>query len=149
MIADFNKNKEFAIARESINLVFEDEIDTSRGDLLCKLGEEASIVKEFKANLCWMSEDLFKIQKKYLIKHTSNLVKAMATGIDYRLDINTYEKASAVELGLNDIANVSFKLLKPIIADLYSENRITGSFILIDEISNNTVAAGMITEVVA
>jgi sulfate adenylyltransferase subunit 1 len=149
MIADFNKNKDFAIARESINLVFEDEIDTSRGDLLCKVGEEASVVKEFKANLCWMSEDVFKVQKKYLIKHTSNLVKAMATGIDYRLDINSYERISAVELGLNDVASVSFKLLKPIMADLYSENRITGSFILIDEISNNTVAAGMITEVVA
>lgn len=147
-IADLNGNKEFAIARESINLVFEDEIDTSRGDVICKIGEETKIANEFKANLCWMSEDIFKMKKKYLIKHTSNSVKAMATEINYKLDVNSYEKAEATELGLNDIANVSFKLMKPIMVDLYTENRITGSFILIDEVTNATLAAGMITEVI-
>ena len=147
-ITDLNANKEFAIARESINLAFEDEIDTSRGDVICKLGEEVKIASEFKANLCWMSDDIFTTKKKYLIKHTSNLVRGMATEINYKLDIDSYEKGSAEKLGLNDIANVSFKLMKPIMADLYCENRITGSFILIDEISNNTVAAGMITEVI-
>ena len=70
----------------------------------------------------------------------------MATQINYQLDINSYEKQDATELGLNDIANVSFKVMKPIFADLYQDNRITGSFILIDEITNNTVAAGMISE---
>lgn len=146
-IADFSAIKDHALARESITLVFEDEIDTSRGDMICKVGEETAMTKEFSANLCWMSEDKFSSGKKYLLKHTSNKVKAMATDINYRLDINSYEKQSATELCLNDIANVKFKVLKPIMADLYSENRITGSFILIDEISNNTVAAGMITEI--
>lgn len=148
-ITELSGDKEFAIARESVNLSFEDEIDTSRGDLLCKVGEEAKVASEFKANLCWMSDDIFQTKKKYLIKHTSNTVKAMATEISYRLDVNSYEKQDATELGLNDIANVSFKLLKPIMADLYSENRITGSFILIDEVTNNTVAAGMISEILA
>lgn len=147
-ITDFsNPNKDHAIARESINLVFEDEIDTSRSDMICKVGEEPSVSKQFNANLCWMSEDKFNPGKKYLLKHTSNKVKAMASDINFKLDINTYEKQSASELGLNDIANVKFKVLKPIMADIYSENRITGSFILIDEMSNNTVAAGMITEI--
>ena len=145
-IADFNSDKEIAIARESVNLVFEDEIDTSRGDMICKLGEEVQMAKEFSANLCWMSEDIFKTKKKYLLKHSSNLVKTMATDINYKLDINSYEKQDAQELSLNDIANVRFKVMKPIMADLYSENRMTGSFILVDEMSNNTVAAGMITE---
>jgi len=144
-IADFNENKEFAIARESINLVLEDEIDTSRGDMLMKLGQEAHVTKEFSANLCWMAEENFKLRKKYIVKHTSNHVKSMATEINFKLNINTYEKETSSELSLNDIANVNFKLLKPIMADLYEDNRITGSFILIDEVSNNTVAAGMIT----
>ena len=144
--AVFDGKKEFAVARESVNMVFEDEIDTSRGDMIAKLGEEPQVAKEFNANLCWMSEDKFELKKKYLLKHTSNSVKTMATQINYQLDINSYEKQDATELGLNDIANVSFKVMKPIFADLYQDNRITGSFILIDEITNNTVAAGMISE---
>ena len=148
-IADFNENKNHAIARESINLVFEDEIDTSRGDMICKIGEEVAMVKEFNANLCWMSEEKFSSGKKYLLKHTANKVKAIATDINFKLDINTYKKQSATELGLNDIANVKFKVMKPIMADIYSDNRFTGSFILIDEMSNDTVAAGMLTEIIA
>lgn len=133
-----------AIAKQSVTLVFEDEIDTSRGDMIAKIGEEPELRKEFNANICWMSESKFEPRKKYLLKHTSNKIKAMATEINYKLDINTYNKQAATELGLNDIANVTFKVLKPIAADNYSENRNTGSFILIDEVSNNTVAAGMI-----
>jgi sulfate adenylyltransferase subunit 1 len=147
-ISNFNGDKNYAIARESVNLVFESEIDTSRGDMLSKTGEEPKITKEFSANLCWMAEEKFSKGKKYLLKHTSNKVKAMATEINYKLDINTYEQEQASELRLNDIANVRFKVLKPIMADLYSENRFTGSFILIDEITNNTVAAGMITDII-
>jgi len=147
-ISQLSGDKDHAIARESINLVLEDEIDTSRGDMISKVGEEPSMAKQFNANLCWMSEDKFNPGKKYLLKHTSNKVKAMATDINFRLDINTYEKQSVTELGLNDIANVKFKVLKPIMADIYSDNRITGSFILVDEMSNNTVAAGMITDII-
>lgn len=143
-ITNFGGDLDQAIAKQSVSLVLEDEIDTSRGDMLSKVNEAAELVKEFDANLCWMSEDKFEPRKKYLLKHTSNKIKAMGTEINYRLDINNYEKQPATELGLNDIANVRFKLLKPIAADSYSENRNTGSFILIDEISNNTVAAGMI-----
>ncbi len=143
-IADFNGNLDEAIARQSVTIVLEDEIDTSRGDMLAKLGEEATPVKEFSANLCWMSEQKFEPGKKYLLKHASNKVKAMATQINYKLDINSYEKQAVAELSLNDIANVSFKVLKPLCVDKYAENRMTGSFILIDEVTNNTVAAGMV-----
>ena len=143
-ITSYKDNLDTAIARQSITLVLEDEIDTSRGDMLSKVDEASSLMKEFNANLCWMSETKFEPRKKYILKHTSNKVKAMATEINYKLDINNYNKLAATELGLNDIANVSFKVLKPIAADSYKDNRNTGSFILIDEVSNDTVAAGMI-----
>ncbi|MDA0773061.1 MAG: sulfate adenylyltransferase subunit CysN [Cyanobacteria bacterium] len=143
-ITSYKDNLDTAIARQSVTLVLEDEIDTSRGDMLSKVDDASPLMKEFNANLCWMSETKFEPRKKYILKHTSNKVKAMATEINYKLDINNYDKLAATELGLNDIANVSFKVLKPIAADSYKENRNTGSFILIDEVSNDTVAAGMI-----
>ncbi|MEY3370593.1 MAG: hypothetical protein RLZZ361_1263 [Cyanobacteriota bacterium] len=143
-ISSFDGDQDLASAGQSIALQLEDEIDTSRGDMLVKPGQEPELKKEFKANICWMSEQSFELNKKYLLKHTSNKVKAIGTAIDFRLDINSYEKHSASSLKLNDIAQVSFKVLKPLALDHYSENHITGSFILIDEISNNTVAAGMV-----
>ncbi len=143
-ISSFDGDQDLASAGQSIALQLEDEIDTSRGDMLVKPGQEPELKKEFKANICWMSEQSFELNKKYLLKHTSNKVKAIGTAIDFRLDINSYEKHSASSLKLNDIAQVSFKVLKPLALDHYSENHITGSFILIDEMSNNTVAAGMV-----
>jgi len=143
-ISSFDGDLDIASAGQSISIQLEDEIDTSRGDMLVKPGQEPELKKEFKANICWMSEQSFELNKKYLLKHTSNKVKAIGTAIDFRLDINSYEKHSASTLKLNDIAQVSFKVLKPLALDYYSENHITGSFILIDEISNNTVAAGMV-----
>ncbi len=144
-ISSFNGDLQEAIARESVTIVLEDEIDISRGDMICKFGEEAIVTKEFSANICWMSEDKFQPGKKYLLKHSSNKVKAMPVQINYKLNINSYEQEPAQELALNDIANVNFKVLKPLCLDLYTENRITGSFILIDELHNSTVAAGMVT----
>jgi sulfate adenylyltransferase subunit 1 len=143
-ISSFDGDQDLASAGQSIALQLEDEIDTSRGDMLVKPGQEPELKKEFKANICWMSEQSFELNKKYLLKHTSNKVKAIGTAIDFRLDINSYEKHSASSLKLNDIAQISFKVLKPLALDHYSENHITGSFILIDEMSNNTVAAGMV-----
>lgn len=146
-ISDFNGDISRAIARQSITLVLKDEIDASRGDMLVKSSKQANVTKEFSANLCWMSEEKFAAQTKYLLKHTSAKVEAMATDINYKLDINSYERVDASDLGLNDIANVKIKILKPLALDLYSDNRTTGCFILIDEVSNNTVAAGMVTKI--
>jgi sulfate adenylyltransferase subunit 1 len=143
-ISSFDGDQDLASAGQSIALQLEDEIDISRGDMLVKPGQEPELKKEFKANICWMSEQSFELNKKYLLKHTSNKVKAIGIAIDFRLDINSYEKHSTSSLKLNDIAQVSFKVLKPLALDHYSENHITGSFILIDEMSNNTVAAGMV-----
>ncbi|MFM7458184.1 MAG: sulfate adenylyltransferase subunit 1 [bacterium] len=133
-----------AYAGQSVTICLEDEIDTSRGDMFTKVGEEPALEAQFSADLCWMSEDPFQLGKKYYLKHCSSLVKAMPTKIEYKLDINNFSKHAAETLSLNDIARVEFKLLKAIPVDKYDESRSTGSFILIDEITNNTVAAGMI-----
>jgi sulfate adenylyltransferase subunit 1 len=133
-----------AYAGQSVTICLEDEIDTSRGDMFVKAGEEPALEAQFSADLCWMSEDPFQLGKKYYLKHCSSLVKAMPTKIEYKLDINNFSKHAAETLSLNDIARVEFKLLKAIPVDKYDESRSTGSFILIDEITNNTVAAGMI-----
>lgn len=133
-----------AHAGQSVTICLEDEIDTSRGDMFVKVGEEPALEAQFSADLCWMSEDPFQLGKKYYLKHCSSLVKAMPTKIEYKLDVNNFSKHPAETLSLNDIARVEFKLLKAIPVDKYNESRSTGSFILIDEITNNTVAAGMI-----
>lgn len=133
-----------AYAGQSVTICLEDEIDTSRGDMFVKVGEEPALEAQFSADLCWMSEDPFQLGKKYYLKHCSSLVKAMPTKIEYKLDIDNFSKHAAETLSLNDIARVEFKLLKAIPVDKYDESRSTGSFILIDEITNNTVAAGMI-----
>jgi sulfate adenylyltransferase subunit 1 len=133
-----------AYAGQSVTICLEDEIDTSRGDMFVKVGEEPALEAQFSADLCWMSEDPFQLGKKYYLKHCSSLVKAMPTKIEYKLDINNFSKHPVETLSLNDIARVEFKLLKAIPVDKYDESRSTGSFILIDEITNNTVAAGMI-----
>jgi sulfate adenylyltransferase subunit 1 len=135
---------DMAYAGQSVAICLEDEIDTSRGDMFTKVGEEPALEAQFSADLCWMSEDPFQLGKKYYLKHCSSLVKAMPTKIEYKLDINNFSKHPAETLSLNDIARVEFKLLKAIPVDKYDESRSTGSFILIDEITNNTVAAGMI-----
>ncbi|MFZ4085004.1 MAG: sulfate adenylyltransferase subunit 1 [Vampirovibrionia bacterium] len=133
-----------AYAGQSVTICLEDEIDTSRGDMFVKVGGEPALEAQFSADLCWMSEDPFQLGKKYYLKHCSSLVKAMPTKIEYKLDIDNFSKHAAETLSLNDIARVEFKLLKAIPVDKYDESRSTGSFILIDEITNNTVAAGMI-----
>ena len=133
-----------AIAEQSITILLEDEIDISRGDMIVKSGEQPSVVKQFDAMLCWLSETPLDTRRKYLVRHTTRDSKAMLAGIGYRMDVNTMEQVAADKLAMNDIAKVSLKLAQPIFPDAYTTNRGTGAFIVIDESSNNTVGAGMI-----
>ncbi len=135
---------EQAFAPQSVTLTIEDHLDISRGDLLVKTAEMPRVTKEFDAMLCWLSEQPLDPQRKYLIKHTTRLVKAIVGSIDYRVDVNTLEQETADTLKMNDIARVKFIVQQPLMCDDYVRNHATGSFILIDESSNNTVAAGMI-----
>jgi len=146
-IVTFDGNLEEAFAPQSITLTLNDEIDVSRGDMLVHLGGEGgepSESKELTANVCWIGDEPLTVRQKYLIKHTTNSVKAMVASIDFRRDIHTLNKDAADELAMNEIGQITFKLMKPIHCDSYADNRMTGSFIVIDTFTNNTVGAGMI-----
>ncbi|ATX81282.1 sulfate adenylyltransferase subunit 1 [Mariprofundus ferrinatatus] len=144
-IVTFDGNLEEAFAPQSVTLTLNDEIDVSRGDMLTHVGEKAKDSKELRANVCWIGNEPLSERKKYLLKHNTNTVKAMVTQIDFKTDIHTLEhEEDAAELAMNEIGRISFKLLKPLHYDTYAENRATGSFILIDTFTNNTVGAGMI-----
>ena len=143
-IVTFDGNLDEAFAPQSVTLTLNDEIDVSRGDMLTLVGEKASDSKELTANVCWIGDEPLTNRNKYIIKHTTNSVKAMVTNIDFRRDIHNLNKEEADELAMNEIGQITFKLQKPIHYDSFAENRFTGSFILIDTFTNNTVGAGMI-----
>ncbi len=134
-----------ASAPQSVTLTLEDEIDISRGDMLVRGGTHAARVeKEFEATLCWLSETPLDKSRKYLVKHTTRTVKSVFSRLDYRVDVNTLERGAADRLDMNDIARVAIKVQQPLVFDRYDVDRATGSFIVIDEATNNTVGAGMI-----
>ena len=133
-----------AIAEQSVTLLFEDEVDVSRGDVIVLAKESALVTRRIEAMLCWLNETPLDAQRKYLVRQTTRETKAVIESIVYRLDINTLQQIPAERLAMNDIARVFFKLAQPLCVDAYAENRSTGAFIVIDETTNNTVGAGMI-----
>jgi sulfate adenylyltransferase subunit 1 len=130
----------------SVTLRLTDEVDISRGDMLVHPDNLPKSSNKITSELCWMVTEPLSLKKKYSIKHTTQTIKAMVTEIEYRTNINTLEKEKVDQLNLNDIARVKIQTMKPLFYDPYSKNRNTGNFILIDELTNNTVAAGMIVE---
>ncbi len=133
-----------ANAPQSVTLTIKDHLDISRGDMLVRTGKIPRINKEFEATLCWLSEQALDLKRKYLVKHTTKIVKAVVSQPSYRIDVNTLNHEPADTLRMNDIGRVTFRVQQPLICDDYQSNNATGSFIVIDELSNNTVAAGMI-----
>ncbi|MDY7579564.1 GTP-binding protein [Herbaspirillum sp. RTI4] len=136
---------ESAGAGQSVTLLLEEYLDISRGDMLASASQPPTLLKTLKADLCWLSEDALDLRRKYWLKHTTRQVTARMSSIESLLDINTQERRpSALPLQLNDIARVTLNLQQPVAADSYDDSRTTGSFILIDEVTHQTVAAGMI-----
>ncbi|GEQ87212.1 sulfate adenylyltransferase subunit 1 [Patiriisocius marinistellae] len=136
---------EEAFAPMSVSITLEDDIDVSRGDMIVKLNNQAKAVQEFDAMICWFNNKAARPRAKYTIVHTSNEQKAMIKNVVYKIDINTYSRIeNDKELTMNDISRVTIKTTRPIMADEYRDNRITGSFILIDDATHETLAAGMI-----
>ena len=133
-----------AQTEQSITLLLEDEIDTSRGDMIVKTGSKIEAVKQLEAHICWLSETPMSTARTYIIRHTTRESKAKVGNIAYKVDVNTLEQQVATELKMNDIARVNFKLAQPLMVDSYAQNRAIGAFIIIDESTNNTVGAGMI-----
>ena len=133
-----------AIAPQSVTLTIEDHLDISRGDMLVKTENAPHVSKKINTILCWLSETALDPKCKYLLKHSTRIVKAGVSKIDYRVDINTLNHEAVDTLKMNDIGCVELNVQQPLACDDYQKNHATGSFIVVDEASNNTVAAGMI-----
>ena len=133
-----------AVVGQSITLLLEEYLDISRGDMIASAEKPPTLLKTINAEVCWLSEETLDMRRKYWMKHTTKQVAARVTKIDTLLDINTQEKRPADGLKLNDIASVSINVQQAIAVDAYDAIRTTGAFILIDEVTHQTVAAGMI-----
>lgn len=134
-----------AYAPMSIAITLEDDIDVSRGDMIVKKNNQPEGEQEFDVMLCWLHNDGAKPRAKYTVMHTSNVQRAMIKDVVYKIDINTYNRISEdKELAMNEIARVTIRTTNRLMLDSYRDNRNTGSIILIDENTNETVAAGMI-----
>jgi len=143
-IVTYDGKLQRAYAPQSVTLTLEDEIDISRGDMFVNGSVKPQVAKEFAALLCWLSETPLDKNRKYIVKHTTRIAKCLFSAIDYRVDVNTLERHGTDTLHMNDIAHVAMKVQSPLVFDSYATDRATGSFIVIDETTNNTVAAGMI-----
>ncbi|SCL27146.1 sulfate adenylyltransferase subunit 1 [Micromonospora nigra] len=132
----------------SVTVRLTDEIDISRGDMICRPNNSPSVSQDIEAMVCWMDETRpLQVGGKYAIKHTTRSARAIVRGLHYRLDINTLHRDEAAgELKLNEIGRVRLRTTVPLLADEYRRNRTTGGFVIIDESTNRTVGAGMIVE---
>ena len=135
-----------AFAPISCSILLEDEIDISRGDMIVKSNNPPERGQDIEAMLCWFSDKKMMVRGKYVLRHTSKEIKAIVTDLQYKININTLRKVEDdKEFGLNEIGRACIRTSSPIFYDSYNDNRTTGSFVLIDEQTNETVAAGMIS----
>jgi bifunctional enzyme CysN/CysC len=130
----------------AVTVILEDNIDVSRGDMLCRPHNMPLVAQEIDAQVCWMDDTAaMQTGAKYAIKHTTRWARALVREIEYRIDVNTLHRQEGVtELALNEIGRVKLRVTQPLFVDHYQDNRQTGSFILVDEGSNKTVGAGVI-----
>ena len=134
-----------AVAGMSVTLLLEDELDVSRGDVICRPDAAPQLSREFEATVCWMADAPLRAGARYAIKHATHAARAIVDEVVDHVDVHTLARdEGATELGLNDIGRVRLRTSKPMAFDPYARNRATGSFILIDESTNDTVGAGMI-----
>ncbi len=143
-IVTFDGSLQSASAGQSVTLLLDEYLDISRGDLLASQDQPATQLKQVVADVCWMSDEPLDARRKYWIKHGTRQTGAKVTKVDSILDVNTQQRHAADGLKLNDIARVHLNVQQPLAADAYADNRATGAFILIDEVTHQTVAAGMI-----
>jgi sulfate adenylyltransferase large subunit len=145
-IHTFLGQEQEAIPQLSYSITVADEIDTSRGGMIVKANEPVQTAQEFDAMICWFADKkTLKPRGRFHLRHTTNDVRAIVTDVHYKVNISTLEKsAESKEFALNDIGCIRVRCATPIFFDAYSQNRTTGSFVLVDEQTNNTVAAGMI-----
>ena len=137
-----------AFAPMSVTLLLDNDVDISRGDMICRPNNRPAVAQDIEAMVCWMSsERALAPRTRLIVKHTTRTVKAIVTDLHYRIDVNTLHRdEAATQLGLNEIGRVRLRLTQPVFCDPYARNRATGGLILIDESTNATVGAAMITE---
>jgi sulfate adenylyltransferase subunit 1 len=146
-IVTFDGSLQSAVAGQSITLVLNEYLDVSRGDMLAGAAQPATLLKQVSAEVCWMADEPLDLRRKYWIKHGTRQTGAKVARLDSILDVNTQERKpvdATHNLKLNDIARVQLTVQQPLAADAYADIRATGAFILIDEVTHQTVAAGMI-----
>jgi bifunctional enzyme CysN/CysC/sulfate adenylyltransferase subunit 1 len=140
----FEGERECAFPPMSIALRVEDQLDISRGDMIVEPDDPPVASRELETMICWMSEQPLREGARYAIKHTTRGARAFVEDLEHRVNVNTLAHEPAGELKLNEIGRVSLRTSAPLVVDPYSRNRITGSFILIDEANGDTAGAGMV-----
>ncbi len=134
-----------AFCPQSVTLVLEDDIDVSRGDMIIGLENMPGMTPDVRAKICWMHQRPLQQGKKYLLKHATSTVQASVTSLESRLNINNFEsEPDPRELAMNDVGEIRLRTSRPLVYDGYATNRLTGAFILIEQGTNATVAAGML-----
>lgn len=148
-IVTHDGNLEEAFIDQAVTLTLADEVDVSRGDMIVKKGAVKEVTNHLKAHMVWMSEKALQPGRQYLFKFASKVTPGAVENVDYRIDVNTQEHGSADDMQLNDIAVVNVALEQQVVVDPYARNRATGAFIMIDRLTNATVAAGMVIEMLS
>lgn len=143
-IYQYNQVIKQANTKQSVVITLKDDVDVSRGDMLVKTGEEPALLKELKADICWLNPEPMTGSKTYLLQSGTSLSKAKITSVEFIKNPSTLEQLAATSVKMNEIARVQIKTAKALPADLYEANPSNGSFILVDEYSNSTVAVGFI-----
>lgn len=145
-IETMGEDVDYAFPPQSIMLTLEDEIDLSRGDMLVRPNNQPHVERHFEAMMVWMDEDVLDKSKQFLLKQTTQKVKARIDDVRYKVDVNTLKRSDSDGLDLNQIGRCVITVSRPLLFDSYSKNRQTGSFILIDPLTHNTCAVGMIID---
>jgi len=145
-IDTYDGPREVAVLGDSVTVLLADDVDVSRGDMIATAAQPPTVVKEFTASVCWLSDELtLRAGGRFLLKHTTRSTKAIVSELISRLDVETLSHGEeATELGLNDLGRVRLKVAQPLAVDPYNSSRGTGAFILIDELTGATVGAGMV-----
>jgi len=136
---------EEAVPPMSVIMLLEDDVDISRGDMICRPHNQPTASQDFDAMVCWMTDRPLQRGGRYAIKHTTRSTRAFVDDVRYRIDVNSLHRdESAESLSLNEIGRVKLRTSTPLLLDEYRRNRQTGGFILVDETTNDTVGAGMV-----
>jgi sulfate adenylyltransferase large subunit len=143
-IDTFDGERDCAVPPMSVTLRLDDQLDVSRGDMIVEVDDPPVSSRDLETMVCWMAEVPLQPDARYAIKHTTRSARAIVSEIEHRVDVNTLDHEPATELGLNEIGRVRLRTSAPLIIDSYERNRATGSIVLIDEATGDTVGAGMV-----